>query len=135
MRLGYSSASGRQFSSPFMHLETLTPPLHYRYFRHYLNIWILWSVWTEQPNIPYVFVWVNGDILLTFLHRESTKHWNWSEGVYMPGWMRYQIFLPLLVLQLLNLFWYSLMVKILIRFSFSFLSILIGFTDSSAEGS
>jgi len=68
------------------------------YFRHYLNIWILWSVWTEQPNIP-----------------ESTKQWNWSEGVYMPGWMRYQIFLPLLVLQLLNLFWYSLMIKILIK--------------------
>ncbi|KIM46094.1 hypothetical protein M413DRAFT_65240 [Hebeloma cylindrosporum] len=68
------------------------------YFRHYLNIWILWSVWTEQPNIP-----------------ESTKHWNWSEGVYMPGWMRYQIFLPLLVLQFLNLFWYTLMIKILIK--------------------
>jgi len=70
----------------------------WKYFRHYLNIWILWSVWTEQPNIP-----------------ESTKHWNWSEGVYMPGWMKYQIFLPLLVLQLLNLLWYSLMIKILIK--------------------
>jgi len=76
------------------------------------------------------------NILLTFLRRESTKHWNWSEGVYMPGWMRYQIFLPLLVLQLLNLFWYSLMIKILIRFIlFFFLNILIGFTDNSAEGS
>jgi acyl-CoA-dependent ceramide synthase len=68
------------------------------YFRHYLNLVILWSVWYEQPNIP-----------------EWTKHWNPSEGVYMPGWMHYQIFVPLLLLQILNLFWYSLMVKILIR--------------------
>ncbi|KAF9057653.1 TLC domain-containing protein [Panaeolus papilionaceus] len=68
------------------------------YFRHYLNLHILWSVWSESPNVP-----------------EWTRRWSWSEGIYMPAWMRYQIFLPLLLLQLLNLFWYSLMVKILIR--------------------
>ncbi|KAF8205065.1 longevity assurance proteins LAG1 LAC1, partial [Pholiota molesta] len=68
------------------------------YFRHYLNLWILWSVWVEEPTLP-----------------ESVKHWSWEEGVYMPGWMRYQIFLPLFLLQCLNLFWYNLMAKILIR--------------------
>ncbi|KAH9482739.1 Sphingosine N-acyltransferase lac1 [Psilocybe cubensis] len=69
------------------------------YFRHYLNLWILWSVWFEQPvGIP-----------------EFAKKWDWSEGVYMPGWMKMQIFLPLLILQFLNLFWYYLMTKILIR--------------------
>ncbi|KAJ3512540.1 hypothetical protein NLJ89_g3464 [Agrocybe chaxingu] len=68
------------------------------YFRHYLNIKILWSVWFEQPNIP-----------------EWTKQWDWAAGTYMPGWMQFQIFLPLFLLQLLNLFWYSLMVKILLR--------------------
>ena len=33
----------------------------------------------------------------------------------MVHWMRYQIFAPLVLLQLLNLFWYHLMWKILIR--------------------
>lgn len=72
--------------------------LIWTYFRHYLNIWILWSVWFESSDIP-----------------EWTKKWSWSEGVYMPAWMPYQIFVPLLLLQGLNLFWYSLMTKILIR--------------------
>ncbi|KAF8913992.1 TLC domain-containing protein [Gymnopilus junonius] len=68
------------------------------YFRHYLNIRILWSVWYELPNIP-----------------EWTRKWSWSEGVYLVSWMRYQVFIPLLLLQFLNLFWYYLMTKILIR--------------------
>ncbi|KAF9051582.1 TLC domain-containing protein [Panaeolus papilionaceus] len=68
------------------------------YFRHYLNLHILWSVWYEQPNVP-----------------EWTKRWSWSEGVYMPTWMRYQIFVPLLLLQFLNLFWYRLILRILVR--------------------
>ncbi|KAF4619369.1 hypothetical protein D9613_005310 [Agrocybe pediades] len=69
------------------------------YFRHYLNLRILWSVWYELPvYIP-----------------EAAKKWDWSEGVYMPAWMRYQVFLPLMILQFLNLFWYYLMTKILIR--------------------
>jgi len=68
------------------------------YFRHILNIKILWSVLYEQPHIP-----------------EWTKHWSWLEGVYMPSWMQHQIFSPLFLLQLLNLSWYYLMIKILIR--------------------
>jgi len=68
------------------------------YFRHLLNIKILWSVIYEQPHVP-----------------EWTKHWNWSEGVYMVSWLQSQIFLALFLLQLLNVFWYYLMIKILIR--------------------
>ncbi|TFK43451.1 TLC domain-containing protein [Crucibulum laeve] len=69
------------------------------YFRHYLNICILWSVWTEmQPLIP-----------------EWTRKWQWDEGVYLVPWMRYQVFIPILLLQFINLFWYFLMVRILIR--------------------
>lgn len=29
----------------------LTNTAH-RYFRHYLNLWILWSVWFESSNVP-----------------------------------------------------------------------------------
>ncbi|KAF9008986.1 TLC domain-containing protein [Cyathus striatus] len=69
------------------------------YFRHYLNIRILWSVWYELlPLIP-----------------DSAKKWEWSEGVYLVPWMRYQVFIPILLLQFLNLFWYYLMVRILLR--------------------
>ncbi|KAF8970934.1 TLC domain-containing protein [Flammula alnicola] len=68
------------------------------YFLHYLNVWILWSVWYEQPNVP-----------------EWSKHWSWSEGVYMPEWMQYQIFIPLFLLQCLHLFWYYLMFKLVFR--------------------
>ncbi|KAF8165257.1 longevity assurance proteins LAG1/LAC1 [Crassisporium funariophilum] len=68
------------------------------YFRHYLNLKIIWSVAFEQPNIP-----------------EHTKQWNMAEGVYMPGWMQSQILLPLAVLQCLNLFWYYYMTRILYR--------------------
>jgi len=73
------------------------------YFRHYLNIRILWSVWYELlPLIP-----------------DHAKQWNWSMGVYMAPWMRYQVFIPLVLLQFLNLFWYYLMVRILYRAVFS----------------
>ncbi|KAF5387711.1 hypothetical protein D9615_000494 [Tricholomella constricta] len=68
------------------------------YFRHYLNLKILWSVWFEIPLAP-----------------EWTNVWNAKEGVYLPSWMPNQIFLPLALLQILNLFWYYLMMRILYR--------------------
>ncbi|KAH9474447.1 Sphingosine N-acyltransferase lac1 [Psilocybe cubensis] len=69
------------------------------YFRHYLNLRILWSVWFEIPTL--VPSW--------------SQNWNPSEGIYMPRWMHFQVFLPLLILQFLNLFWYYLINKVLIR--------------------
>ncbi|KAF9534226.1 TLC domain-containing protein [Crepidotus variabilis] len=69
------------------------------YFRHYLSIKIMWSVWIEQPiAVP-----------------EGAKVWSFENGTYLVDWVRYQMFLPLILLQFLNLFWYSLMVKILVR--------------------
>jgi len=68
------------------------------YFRHYLNLVILWSVVYEQPSVP---AW--------------TKFWRPQEGIFMPDWMQLQIFLPLFLLQLLNLFWYYLILRILYR--------------------
>ncbi|KAJ8095019.1 sphingosine N-acyltransferase lag1 [Marasmius tenuissimus] len=73
------------------------------YFRHLLNLRILWSVWFEYDLIP-----------------ETSKRWAWQEGIYLAGWMRYQVFIPLLLLQLLNLFWYYLILKILVRCVFTF---------------
>ncbi|RDB22598.1 Sphingosine N-acyltransferase lac1 [Hypsizygus marmoreus] len=68
------------------------------YFRHYLNLRILWSVWYELDLAP-----------------DYAKVWNSAEGVYIPEWIPLQIFIPLALLQLLNLFWYYLMMRILVR--------------------
>ena len=48
----------------------------------------------------------------------SARVINPPEGVWMAWWLRYQIFLPILLLQLLNLFWYFLIWRILIRYRF-----------------
>lgn len=66
--------------------------------RHYINIKILWSVWYEFDLIP-----------------SENRRWWTPDGVWMVDWMKYQIFLPILALQLLNLFWYFLIWRILIR--------------------
>jgi len=68
------------------------------YFRHYLNIMILWSVCTEFDLAP-----------------PSTRIWSFKDGTYLPPWIQHQIFLALLLLQFLNLFWYYLMIRILYR--------------------
>ncbi|THH32946.1 hypothetical protein EUX98_g1292 [Antrodiella citrinella] len=68
------------------------------YFRHYLNIVILWSVWTEFDIIP-----------------ETSKRWCPEDGVWMVWWMKYQVFGPIFLLQLLQLYWYFLILRILYR--------------------
>ncbi|KAF9464458.1 TLC domain-containing protein [Collybia nuda] len=68
------------------------------YFRHYLNLRILYSVWFEFELRP-----------------EASRIWKAVDGVYLVEWMRNQIFLALGLLQLLNLFWYYLMMRILVR--------------------
>ncbi|KAJ6539437.1 TLC domain-containing protein [Mycena capillaripes] len=76
------------------------------YFRHYLNLVILWSVWTEFDLVP-----------------EHARRWVATEGVYLAGWMKYQVFIPIALLQMINLFWYFLILRILVR------TILISETD------
>jgi len=72
------------------------------YLRHYLNIKILWSVWTQFDLVP-----------------QHAKRFTPKDGVWMVWWMKYQIFIPILLLQLVNLFWYVLIWRILLRGLFS----------------
>ena len=51
----------------------------------------------------------------TNLHSASARFFHPKDGVWMVDWMRYQIFIPILLLQFLNLFWYYLMCRILYR--------------------
>ena len=51
---------------------------------------------------------------------EWTKRWSWSEGIYMTGWMQQQIFLALFLLHCINLFWYYLIIRILVRLVISY---------------
>ncbi|KAG6821621.1 hypothetical protein H0H93_000130 [Arthromyces matolae] len=76
------------------------------YFRHWLNFKILWSVWYEIPLMP------GPD---TGLVSESAKMWDASRGVYFVWWMNYQVFTPLLLLQFLNIFWWTLLFRIAYR--------------------
>ncbi|WVQ74831.1 hypothetical protein IAR50_004438 [Cryptococcus sp. DSM 104548] len=69
------------------------------YFRHYLNIIILYSVWAQFELIPWK-------------ERQGFDPWNDS---WMVGWMKWQIFVPIFLLQLINLFWYFLIWRILFR--------------------
>ncbi|KAF9268067.1 longevity assurance proteins LAG1/LAC1, partial [Marasmius fiardii PR-910] len=68
------------------------------YLRHLLNFKILWSVWYEYDSIP-----------------EASKRWVWADGTYLNWWMKYQVFVPLLLLQFLNLFWYYLIWRVAVR--------------------
>ncbi|KAJ7283555.1 longevity assurance proteins LAG1 LAC1 [Mycena rebaudengoi] len=68
------------------------------YFRHYLNLVILWSVWFEFELVP-----------------EQAQAWIPEEGSWLAPWMRYQVFIPIALLQALNLFWYFLILRILVR--------------------
>lgn len=69
------------------------------YFRHYENLRILHSVWYEYDTYA----------------PESAKIFDPLNGVALSWWMKYQVFAPILALQLLNLFWYALMLRIVLR--------------------
>jgi len=68
------------------------------YFRIYLSLKILWSVWFEFELIP-----------------AESMQWAPQTGAWLAPWMRYQVFTPLFLLQLLNLFWYFLILRIAFR--------------------
>ncbi|WVR07408.1 hypothetical protein IAU60_004449 [Kwoniella sp. DSM 27419] len=89
--------------------EAASPPFFaffvgvWTYFRHYLNLWILWSVYTQFELIPL---------------KERTRFAP-LEDKWLDWWMKWQIFVPIFLLQLINLFWYFLIWRILLRALFS----------------
>ncbi|CAE6426849.1 unnamed protein product [Rhizoctonia solani] len=70
------------------------------YLRHWLNLVMLWSVWFEFDLIP-------------------DKKMDIANELYMPWYGKYMVFLPIFLLQLVNLFWYFLIWRILIRAIFA----------------
>jgi acyl-CoA-dependent ceramide synthase len=69
------------------------------YFRHYQNIRILRSIWYEYDTyVP-----------------SHARVFEPLQGRALAWWMKYQVFLPILALQLLNIFWYLLMWRIVFR--------------------
>ncbi|KAI5476781.1 hypothetical protein MNV49_007296 [Pseudohyphozyma bogoriensis] len=73
--------------------------LSWGYLRHWQNVRILWSVWNESMVLTPV----------------EARVWQPELGRFMPSWMRYQIFAPILALQLVIVFWSYLILRILFR--------------------
>lgn len=78
---------------------------------------MLWSVWYEFDLLPYVPFF---STYLSFCSTkeplsETAKRWSPEDGVWLAPWMRYQIFIPLLLLKFLNIFWYFLICRIAVR--------------------
>ncbi|EIW79356.1 longevity assurance proteins LAG1 LAC1 [Coniophora puteana RWD-64-598 SS2] len=65
------------------------------YFRQWLNLKILWSVWFEYDLVS-----------------EAHRRWAPETGAWLTWWLKYQMFGPLLMLQFLNIFWYFLILRI-----------------------
>ncbi|KAG1752705.1 longevity assurance proteins LAG1 LAC1 [Suillus paluster] len=63
-----------------------------------LNLVILWSVWFEFDLID-----------------ESNRVWAPDTGAWLVWWMKYQMVFPISILQMLNIFWYYLIWRIVIR--------------------
>ncbi|KAG8746757.1 hypothetical protein FRC10_003740 [Ceratobasidium sp. 414] len=90
------------------------------YTRHWLNLVFLYSVWFEFDLIPYAVFHVPSSPTNEFYFcREQYMKLDPSIHAYMPPWLRYQVFLPIFLLQLVNLFWYFLIWRILIRAIFA----------------
>ncbi|KAJ7779508.1 TLC domain-containing protein [Mycena maculata] len=68
------------------------------YFRHYISLRILHSLQAEFRLVP--------------AHAQVFAP---RKGLYMAPWMRDQMFYSLCVLQALNVFWYWLIVRIIVR--------------------
>ena len=77
---------------------------------------MLYSVWTEFDLMPYVTPAYRTDVVLISLRRETSKRWSPKDGVWLVWWMKYQVFVPILLLQCLNLFWYYLILRIAVRY-------------------
>ncbi|GAA95253.1 uncharacterized protein L969DRAFT_92487 [Mixia osmundae IAM 14324] len=70
------------------------------YFRHYENLRILYSVWFDYDRL---------------VPQESQVFFNADTGAWLAPWMKYQVFTPIALLQVVNLFWYFLIWRLLYR--------------------
>ncbi|KAJ7232419.1 TLC domain-containing protein [Mycena rebaudengoi] len=68
------------------------------YFRHYLNLRILQSVWAEWELSP-----------------KQAQAFIPAEGIWLAPWVRYQVFVPLVLLQALNIYWFVLILRVVGR--------------------
>lgn len=68
------------------------------YFRLWLNVVMLRSIWTEFDLLP-----------------KWAMKWQPDEDVWLARWVRYQMFAPLFALLCLNTFWYFLILRIAYR--------------------
>ena len=48
---------------------------------------------------------------------DHAKEWSPKDGWWMVWWMQYQVFVPILALQFLQLFWYVLIWRIAYRYA------------------
>lgn len=56
-------------------------------------------------------------LIFADIYSEWSKRWEPKDGVWLVWWMRYQIFAPLMLLQMLNLFWYYLCWRVAYRYA------------------
>ncbi|KAG8747143.1 hypothetical protein FRC10_002192 [Ceratobasidium sp. 414] len=83
--------------------------LVWTYARHYLNLRIIWSVWNEFWLVrPENRMWDTARGYLSGIDLDA--------GVHSRSRMRYQVFAPLVLLQIVNLFWYWNIWRIIITF-------------------
>ncbi|SCV73509.1 BQ2448_7435 [Microbotryum intermedium] len=83
----------------------------WNYMRHYLNIRILFSVWNEFDLIPHEYrSWT-----ATANHPNGWWLLYGRQTLILPPWLKYQIFAPIMALQLVNTFWSFLIWRILWR--------------------
>ena len=66
--------------------------------------------------MPYVKMISAAEILTRSVLRETSKQWKTEDGVWMVWWMQYQVLAPIVLLQLVNLFWYFLIWRVLFRY-------------------
>jgi acyl-CoA-dependent ceramide synthase len=53
--------------------------------------------------------------MIDSLLRNIVERWAPEQGQWLTGWMKYQIFIPLFLLLLLNLFWTFLIFRVAYR--------------------
>ncbi|SPO36000.1 related to longevity-assurance protein LAG1 [Pseudozyma flocculosa] len=78
----------------YMQLDTLATGV----FAVFMVIWTYFRIYLSAKTL--VSVWFQFDLIPSW-----TREWNPEKGWWLVPWMKYQIFAPLFILLLLNIFW------------------------------